>query len=77
MDLAVLADHRVKLKETEKNKFLDLARKLKKLWNMKVTLTPAVIGVLGRHQRIGTGTGGLRDTRTSGDHQNNSIAEIS
>ena len=37
VDFAVLADLRVKLKESEKkNKYLDLAWKLKKLWNMKV-----------------------------------------
>ena len=46
MDFAVPADHRVKWKESEeKDKYLDLARKLKKkLWNMKVTIIPIVIG---------------------------------
>ena len=48
MDFAVPADHRRKLKECEKrNQYLDLARELKKLWNMKVTVIPAVIGALG------------------------------
>ena len=48
VDFAVLADHRVKVKESEKNdKYLDLARGLKKLWNMKVTVVPIVIGLLG------------------------------
>ena len=28
------------------------------------------------HQRIGNGTGGLRNKRTSGDHQNYNIVEI-
>ena len=28
------------------------------------------------HQRIGTGTGGLGNKRTSGDHQNYSVVEI-
>ena len=28
------------------------------------------------HQRIGTGTGGLENMRTSGDHPNYSIVEI-
>ena len=37
-----------KLKECEKkDKYLDLVRKLKKLWNMKVTIIPIVIGALG------------------------------
>ena len=36
------------MKECEqKNKYLDLARELKKLWNMKVTIVPIVIGALG------------------------------
>ena len=44
----VPADHRIKLKESEKkDKYLDLARELKKLWNMKVTIVPIVIGALG------------------------------
>ena len=36
VDFAVPADHRINLKESEKkDKYLDLARELKKLWNMK------------------------------------------
>ena len=47
-DFAVPADHRIKLKECEKrDKYLDLARELKKLWNMKVTIIPIVIGAFG------------------------------
>ena len=38
----------MKLKECEKkDKYLDLARELKKLWNMKVTIVPIVIGAFG------------------------------
>ena len=48
VDFAVSADHRVKLKESEKrDKYQDLARELKRLWNMKVTVIPIVIGALG------------------------------
>ena len=48
MDFAVPADHRVKLKESEKmDRYLDLARELKKMWNMKVAFIPIVIGALG------------------------------
>ena len=48
MEFAVLADRRAKLKETEKkDKYPDLARELKKLWNMKVTFIPIVIIGLG------------------------------
>ena len=45
VDFAVPADHRKNLKEGEKkDKYLDFARELKKLWNMKVTTVPIVIG---------------------------------
>ena len=48
VDFAVPVDHRINLKESEKkDKYLDLARELKKLWNMKVTIVPIVIGALG------------------------------
>ena len=48
VDFAVPADHRIKLKECEKkDKYLDLARELKKLWNMQVTIIPIVIGTFG------------------------------
>ena len=46
VDFAVLVDHRVKLKESKKkDKYLDFARKLKKLWSMKVMVV--AIGALG------------------------------
>ena len=46
VDFAVPADHRIKLKECEKqDKYLDLAREL---WNMKVTIVPILIGVLAQ-----------------------------
>ena len=48
VDLAVPADHRINVKECEnKDKYLNLDRELKKLWNMKVTIVPVVIGALG------------------------------
>ena len=51
MNFAVPADHRLKLKESEKrNKYLDLARELKKkqkLCNMKMTVILVVAGELG------------------------------
>ena len=48
VDFAVPADHRIKLKECEKrDKYLDLARELKKIWNMKVKIIPIVIGAFG------------------------------
>ena len=47
-DFAFAADHRIKLKESEKkDKCFDLARELKKIWNMLVTIIPIVIGAFG------------------------------
>ena len=40
---AVPVDHRINLKD----KYLDLARELKNLWNVKVTIVPIVIGAFG------------------------------
>ena len=48
IDFAVPYDSRVEQKELEKKeKYQDLARELKKIWNMKATVTPVVIGALG------------------------------
>ena len=45
IDFGVLDDHRIKLKKCEKkDKYLDLARELKKLWDMQLTILPIVIG---------------------------------
>ena len=56
MNFAVPADHRIKLKD----KHLDLARELKKLWNMKVAIIPILIGVFWySHQRIIKGIVGI------------------
>ena len=44
-DFAVLGDHRIKLKKCKKkDRYLDLSRELKKIWNMLVTIIPIVIG---------------------------------
>ena len=48
MDFAVPADHRIKLKGSEKkDKYFDLAREMKNLWIMKVKIIPVVICILG------------------------------
>ena len=48
LDFAVSTDHKVKIKESETlDKYLDLAREWKKLRNMRVTVIPIVVGVLG------------------------------
>ena len=49
VDFAVPADHRIKLKECEKkDKYHDLTREFKRLWNMSVTIVPIVIGAFGK-----------------------------
>ena len=75
MDFAVPADH---VKENEKRiEYLDLAREMKNLRDIKVTVIPIVIGALDTVTRgFGTGIGGLGNKRTSGDHSNFSIIEI-
>ena len=47
MDFAGVADHRIKLKDCEKDKYLPIAREFEKLWNMRVTIIPIVIGAFG------------------------------
>ena len=47
VDSTVPANHKVKIKEKEKrDKYLDIVRGLNKLWNLKVTVIPVVIGTL-------------------------------
>ena len=44
VDFGVPANHGINLKGSEKkDKYLDLARELRKLWNLKVTIVPIVI----------------------------------
>ena len=48
IDFAVPYDSTVEQKEQEKTeKYQNLARELKKIWNMKVIVTPVIIGALG------------------------------
>ena len=48
IDFTILYDTRVHDKEVEKiEKYLDLARELKKVWNMRVAVVPLVIGDWG------------------------------
>ena len=65
------------MKESEKkDKYLDLARELKKLWNMKVTIVPIVIGALGTITKgFIKRPGGLGSWQTGRDYPNDSIAK--
>ena len=48
IDFDIPYDSRVNSKEIEKiEKYQDLAREIKKLWGMRVTVIPIVIGTLG------------------------------
>ena len=53
VDFAVPVDHRIKLKKSEKkDTYFDLARELKKLWNMNMTIIPIVIGAFGTVNKV-------------------------
>ena len=55
VDFIIRADSRVKVKESEKgDKYLDLARELKKLWNMKVTVIQGAYDKFPEFFRMGT-----------------------
>ena len=45
--LSFLLSRRLQKESEKKDKYLDLARELKKLWNMQVTIIPIVISVFG------------------------------
>ena len=79
VDFAVAADHRIKLKEREKkDKYLARARELKKLWNMKVTIIPIMIGAFGTDTKgLFKGLVDLEVGRTSGNQPNHYIIENS
>ena len=78
MDIVVPADHKIKLKESEKkDKYLDLARELKKPWNMKVIEIPIAVGAYWNNpQRTGKGTRRLGNKRKSGHHPDYSFIKI-
>ena len=77
VDFDVPADHRIKLKESEKkDKYLDPARELKKNMEHKSYIyTNYEWCFCYSHQRIIKGTGWLGGRRTNGDHPNYSIIE--
>ena len=80
-DFTVSADRGAKLKEIENlDKYLKSLRKLRKLWSMKLMVIPIVNGALVQSSKeledFGTGTVGLGNKRTIGDHLNYSIVDI-
>ena len=77
VDFAILTEHRVKFKESEKkDNSLDFARELKKTMEHEVdNRTNRDWCSCYSHQRIIKGSGGLGDKRTGGDHPNYYIIE--
>ena len=85
MDLAVLADHRVKIRENEKER-LTSCQRAKNLRNMKVTvISTGHKGDINTNfnwctwndpQRLSKRTGEVRNRRTSGDHPNYCIVVV-
>ena len=76
MDFAAPADHRVKLRENgKKGMYIDLARELKKLWNMKVPILPIVIDALGT-VTVGL-VKGLEDLEITGRMETDQNTEMS
>ena len=73
VDFAGPTNQRVKLKESEMNKYVDLARELKKTlehkYDMKVTFILIIISSLRKR------TGGLGNKRMCGDYSNNYIID--
>ena len=52
-NFAVPTDHKIRLKESEKrDKYIDLARELKKTMNIKVAVMPVVIGAHGTIPKV-------------------------
>ena len=78
VNFRVPADHRVKLKESEKeNKYIDLARELKKTVEHKSNgYTNCRWCSWFSHQRVGARIGGLGNKRTNGGHLDHIIIEI-
>ena len=74
----ITADLWIRIKENEKRcKYLDLARELKKLWNIKLTVIPLVNGAFGNISKgLERGTGRDRNQRKNCDHPNYSIVNI-
>ena len=61
----------------KRDKYLDLAREVKKLWSMKVIMILTVSGAQRNNpQRLGKRAGRVGNRKMSGDHPNYSIVKI-
>ena len=78
MGFAVSVDHRVKTKEFKKiEKYLDLARAQKRLWNIKVTVIPIVVEAFGSVLKGLEKKQGNWGSEEEQDHPNYNTAKIS
>ena len=78
MDFAISVDHKRKIKESEKrDKYLDLAWEIKKLWSIWVMMIPIVIVTLGTVPKgLEKEVVRIGNLKTNWDHLNYNIAEI-
>ena len=81
VDFALPDDNRVEMIESESEKIykhLDLARKLRKLWNMRVAVILIVIGEFETAPKgLEKDTGGIGNQRKNRDHPDYNIVKIS
>ena len=77
MDFAVPVDQRVKSKESEKDKYLNRAREMKKQWKESDGDANCNWCSWYSHQRIDTRTGEIGSNRMRRDHPNYSFIKIS
>ena len=71
-NLVDFTEQKFKKKQTI-NKYLDLARGQKTLWNMRVTVISIVVGVFGTVPKGLKNIGRIKDQRKIQDHTDNNI----
>ena len=77
VDFAILADRKVKIKESEKrDKYLDLTRELRKLWNMRVRWRQLSFVCLEQSIKAWKGDRRVVNRKTSRDHPRHIIIKI-
>ena len=76
MEFSVSADHKVKRKGKDRDRYLDRARELKTMEHESDGDTNCNWRTRYSHQRIDTGTGGLGNKRTSRNCPINNIVKI-
>ena len=77
LNFALLTDHSIKLKESEKkDKYPDLARQLKILEHKRDSHTNCYWWSWYSHQKIDKGSGGIGNKKTNGNHPNYNIDKI-